>query len=293
MAGIVGQCVLPHVNTTEATLLYLRWPRRPGWGKVTWLTWPPPLPSDATSPSAWINRLGDESVVDTLATWVPSVRCDPRDTYDLSVLNFLGASKNPDALGLLRRVLDDHQDCQSTLVDWVVHGGLPIREEVWDLFIEFLPRLSSRPTLARDFRHVNDLWYDIARERRWPAQAARRAELELQGAHFVHNVVTDSHADSLLCSAGETGRVSPLGAMDSYAGDGLGPFLRVCRAFGRAKDAKSLEQLLRRFSALLRDPNLAQQWDFFRERDLGQREDLIGSFEANRDSAIIAMKARP
>jgi hypothetical protein len=80
--------------------------------------------------------------------------------------------------------------------------------------------------------------------------------------------------------------------MDSYAGDGLGPFLEVCRVFGRAEDSQSLERLLRRFESLLRDTSLVHQWDGLREKWLGSRRDLIQEFLADRDSTISAVKTR-
>jgi hypothetical protein len=165
MAGAVAVLVLPHVGTTEATAAYLLWPNRFGWGKVAWLSWPPPLPSDAKNPPAWIEHLGDRPIADTLRTWATAVRCDTQ--YDkLYVLSLLGASPSTDAAPLLKAIFDRNPECQASHLDWIVHGGLPIREEAWDLMIQLLPPLGRRPTVARDFHAVNILWFEIAKRRR-------------------------------------------------------------------------------------------------------------------------------
>jgi hypothetical protein len=290
MAVAVGRCVLPHINTTEATSLFLAWPRR--FGGNSWATWPPPLPTDATDPPAWVEHLADPPILDTLRAWAGAVECEPQGSQQFHVLSLLGACKSPTAVSLLRGVLADHPGCRSKLMLWIVHGDLPIREQAWDLFMEILPSFGKRPILAADFWRVNQVWCEVARSRRWPTHVDRRARLQELGAQFVHNVLNDPNADFLLCSAGRKGGVSPLGAMDSYARDGLGPFLRVCRVFGRADDAQALDQLLARFEHLLRDRSLRQEWDPSRAKWLGSREDLIQSFVEDRDSTIAAVKSR-
>jgi hypothetical protein len=291
LAGAVASMVLPHIGTTDATTSYLVWPRKFGWGKVVWLTWPPPLPADAADPPVWIENLADPPIADTLKSWAAVVRCDS-GLEDLYVLSLLGASPSGRAGPLLKSILDRNPECQAHLADWIIHGGLPIRERTWDLVMQLLPSLSRRPTVARDFHAVNILWHDIARRRRWPTRGDRPARLERLGGQFVHNVLSDSSADSILCSAGDPPRVSPLGAMDSYAGDGLGPFLRVCREFGRAEDSGNLERLLGRFESLLQDSSLVQDWDWMREKSQGGREHVIEKFMADRDSTLSAVRAK-
>jgi hypothetical protein len=291
MAGAVALMVLPHVGTTEATAAYLLWGRRFGWGEFTWLSWPPPLPSDAKDPPAWIEHLADPPVADTLRSWAAAVHCGSQ--YDkLYVLSLLAACPSASATSLLKEILDRHPDCQAKLMGAAIHSGLPISEEAWDSMMHLLPSVSRRPTVSSDFGAVNILWYDIARGGRWPDRRDRAARLEQLGGQFVHNVLSDPHADSILCSAGDPPRVSPLGAMDSYAGNGLGPFLRACRTFGRAEDSGLLEQLLGRFEPLLKDTSLVRQWDWMREKNRGGREAVIRAFLADRDSTISAVKAR-
>lgn len=292
MAGVVAECVLPHIGTTDATLLYLHWSRRFGSSKVVWLTWPPPVPTDATNPPAWVEHLADPPIADTLRAWAAAVRCGEPDLQQLYVLCLLGARESASAVPLLRGIFDDHPECRARLMDWIVHGGLPIRDETWDLIMEMLPSLNRRPAIAHDFHGVNGLWYDIARRRRWPTHSDRPSRLERLGAQFVHNVLNDPRSDFLLCSAGGKAGISPLGAMDCYAGDGLGPFLHVCRVFGRAEDARTLERLLGRFEVLLRDASLVRQWDPMRAQWGESREEVIESFLTDRDSTITAVKAR-
>ena len=81
MAVAVGRCVLPHINATEATSLFLAWPRR--FGGNFWSTWPPPLPTDATDPPAWIEHLADPPILDTLRAWAGAVEREPRDPQRL------------------------------------------------------------------------------------------------------------------------------------------------------------------------------------------------------------------
>jgi hypothetical protein len=289
MVDAVASMVLPHIGTTDATTSYLVWPRKFGGGRFTWQK-RPPLPADATDPPAWIENLADPPIADMLKSWAAVVRCDS-PVQGLYVLCLLGASPSVRAAPLLKSILDRNPECQARLLGWIVHGGLPIRDAAWDLMMQQLPSLSRRPTVARDFWTVNTLWSDIVWRGRSPSGGDRPAGLGRLGAQFVHNVLSDPYVDSMLCSAIAPSRVTPLAAMSSYAGDGLGPFLRVCREFGRAEDSGNLEGLLGRFESLLRDSSLVQDW-VGHEKWRGRREDLIEQFMADRDSTLSAVRAK-
>lgn len=290
LVAVVAKCVLPHINSTDAAMTYIMWSRRFS-GPPTWAKWPPPVPADATVPPAWIHRLADAPILSTLTAWASRVQCG-QPPESLYVLDLLGACDSPKATRVLDSMFQRHVECRAHFMDLIVHGGLPILDATWDLLMRELPTLHRLPALTTGFQPVNILWFDIARRRRWPTAAERRLHLQSLGARFVHDIVRHPYADSLLCSAGNSGRVDPLGAMDSYAGDGLGVFLQVCRTFGRASDVPELRGLLGRFEVLLRDTSLAQQWDGNRAKWLGDRTDLLESFTLDRDSTLAVVAGR-
>lgn len=245
----IAWLIMDHIDSPDAALLRLELPSR-GKSRLTWISWPPPLPDDAATPAIWVTHICDPRVFAWLKARLDSL---PDDTMSLW---HLASCNSPEALGLIQAAFASHPGQEARYLDDILRHAPALGRRPVDFFLaDVLPRIRSSWSEGPQADWGIMLWGGITFRR---DDLSRSRQVEGLGDAYIQATLEDSAFYRIV-----TGKSAPTSAdfAEAYAYGLLSVFLRVCKEFGTARQVKLLQSRLSESESWLSDSALAQTWD--------------------------------
>jgi hypothetical protein len=256
-AGFTAWYLLPHIDDPRAAAVLVEYPNGVTFG-VRWAD-DLPFPEDAADPPVWLRHVGNDLVLDKVENAIEELDEPHATPFFFYPVYFLAASDSPRAVSLLDTYLKMDPEWKASKLGALVDYDQYVSETTWRYIVRSIGEFCTRVTAD---------WNGLCTMDFFDLRYNKEPEKYIAGFSWsVLDSLAVLYLDSLLDSS-DFDRVMQAGVYQGNPPDSLSQqdmlngffsyedVLSLCERHGQSRQIQLLQSALKRFEAVLYDPDL-------------------------------------